>query len=226
MRIKNKFSVSDKVEIVADNKYFFQEIACLVDSPKFIQEARLIKARLGILEPIIDTDKHFVDLFGHWEKIYIDWRTKNESNTKILEAWTGRTLRKLDCSSHLRDVVIQAILFNMVVSYSGIIKILSKESKFTEPTIAIIPTPHTTYDEIKEALREAKNLMKTLSSRYKTENLKDTTPNIKQYRDWYWKHAFGMTYQQIADEWEKQKKVSIGYEDVAEAINTYQKMLL
>ena len=79
---------------------------------------------------------------------------------------------------------------------------------------------------IKEALREAKNLMKTLSSTYKSEGLKDTTPNIKQYRDWYWKHAFGMTYQQIADEWEKQNKVSIGYEDVAEAINTYQKMLV
>ena len=219
MRIKNKFSASD-------NKYLFQEIACLVDSPKFIQEARLIKARLGIHKPIVDTDKNFVNLFSHWEKIYYDWSTINDSNTKILDAWTTRTLRKFDCPSHLRDVVIQVILFNMVVSYSGIIKILNKDSKFTEPTIAIIPTPHTTYDEIKEALREAKNLMKTLPSRYKSESLKDTTPNIKQYRNWYWKNAFGMTYQQIADEWEKQNKVSIGYEDVAEAINTYQKMLV
>jgi len=226
MRIKNKFSASDKVDIVVDNKYFFQEIACLVDSPKFIHEARLIKGRLGIYEPIIDTDKHFVNVFSYWEKSYYEWRTKNESDATTLEAWAKRTLRKFGCPSHLRDAVIQAVLFNMVVSYSGIIKILNKDSKFTEPTIAIVPTPHTTYDEIKEALREAKNLMRTLSSKYRSEGLKDTTPNIKQYRDWYWKHALGMTYQQIADEWEKQKKVSIGYEDVAEAINTYQKMLV
>jgi len=226
MRIKNKFTLDDKVEIVVDSIYKFQEIACLVDSPRFISEVTLLKNELGINEPVVNLETGFVDLFSHWEKIYNKWLTKNETKGKRLEAWTKGILRKFNCSIHLREAVIQSILFNMVVSYSGVIKILDKNSKFSEPTIAIIPTPHTTYEEIKEALREAKKLMGSISGAYKSEGLKDTTSNIKRYRDWYWKHVLGMTYRQIANEWKEQTGMDIDYVDVGKDIDTYKKMLL
>lgn len=226
MRIKNKFTLDNKVEIVVDSIYKFQEIACLVDSPRFIHEAQILKERIGIEKPIVDLEKGFVDLFSHWEKTYNEWSTKNETKRKTLEAWTKRILKKFNCSNHLQETVIQAILFNMVVNYSGIIKILNENSKFTGTTIVIVPTPHTTYEEIKEALKEAKKLMGSIPNMYKSEGLKDTTPTIKRYRDWYWKHVLGMTYQEIANEWKEQRGVNIDYDDVGKDIDTYKKMLL
>lgn len=226
MKIKNKFSASDRVEVIVDNIHLFQEIVCLVDSPKFIRESKLIKERLGIHEPIIDIDKNFTDLFSHWEHEYCKWCSKNESQAKTIETWAIKILRKFGCPSRLRDVVIQAVLLNMAISYSGIIEILNKDTQHATTRIAILPTPHTTNNEIKEALIEAKRLMQTLPSIYKVEGSKDTTPNIKQYRNWYWQHILGMTYQQIADEHGKQKNINIGYEDVAKAISAYQKMLV
>lgn len=226
MRIKNKFTLDDKVEIVVDNIYRFQEIACLVDSPRFISEGTLLKEELGIDAPIVNFQARFVDLFSHWDKIYNEWTTKNETKGKRLEEWTKRILKRFNCSNHLREAVIQSILFNMVVSYSGVIKILDKNSKFDEPTIAMIPTPHTTYEEIKEALREAKKLMGSIPSVYKSEEPKDTTPAVKRYRDWYWKHVLGMTFKEIADEWNDTTGSNITYTVVAKDINTYQNMLL
>ena len=226
MRIKNKFTLDDKVEIVVDNIYKFQEIACLVDSPRFISEAKLIKEEIGLDDPIINLETGFVDLFSSWEKIYDNWSFRNEAKSIRLEAWTKGILRKFNCSSYLRDAVVQAILFNMVVSYSGIIKVLDENSKFTGSTIAIMPTSHTTYEEIKGALREAKKLMKSNSGTYKSEDTKDTVSTIKKYREWYWKHVLGMTFQEIADEWNDKTGSDISYTVVAKDINTYQNMLL
>jgi len=226
MRIKNKFTLDDKVEIVVDTTYKFQEIACLMDSPRFISEARLLKEELGIDEPIVNFRTGFVDLFSHWDKIYNEWAAENETKGKRLEEWTKRILNRFNCSNHLREAVIQSILFNMVVSYSGVIKILDKNSKFSEPTIVILPTLHTTYKEIKEALKDAKKLMGSTPSVYKSDRPKDTTPAVKRYRDWYWKHVLGMTFKEIADEWNDTTGSNITYTAVAKDINTYQNMLL
>jgi len=226
MRIKNRYSIEDKVEIVVDSDYKFQEIACLVDSHKFIIEARILRKRLNINEPIVDLNKRFVDLFTHWEKVYEEWAENNNDKVKVLDLWVKRMLRNFELDRRFRDVLMQAILFNMVVSYRGLIQILNKHSKFTHPTVAIIPTPHTTYNEVEQALHEAKKLMGILKMEYKTSDLKDTIPNIRQqYRDWFWKVALGKSYKEVAREWNNVNKTNLTYTDIGKALNKYKKLL-
>ena len=68
--------------------------------------------------------------------------------------------------------------------------------------------------------------MKSNSGTYKSEDTKDTVSTIKKYREWYWKHVLGMTFQEIADEWNDKTGSDISYTVVAKDINTYQNMLL
>ncbi len=67
--------------------------------------------------------------------------------------------------------------------------------------IAIFVSPTSTYEDVKEEFRKAKELMKTEErlSYYKPRT--DTAPNIRKYRHWHWEHLSGKKYTTIADEW-------------------------
>lgn len=96
----------------------------------------------------------------------------------------------------------------------------------TLPPVAIFVSLTSTYEEVKEEFRKAKELMKTdkQSSYYQTRI--DLAPNIRKYRHWYWERIKGKTYQKIADEWiEKHENESTTYLDVLKAVKTYEKLL-
>jgi len=94
------------------------------------------------------------------------------------------------------------------------------------PPVAIFVSPTTTYDDIKEEFRKAKEMMKTDKRLSYYQPRTDLTPNIRKYRHWYWERIKGKTHQQIADEWlEKHETENTTYLDVLKAVKTYEKLL-
>lgn len=92
--------------------------------------------------------------------------------------------------------------------------------------IAIFVSPTSTYEDVKEEFRKAKELMKNDKRMSYYHPQVDNAPNIRKYREWYWKRIKGDTYQKIADEWvENHKTGNTTYLDVLKAVKTYEKLL-
>lgn len=97
----------------------------------------------------------------------------------------------------------------------------------TLPPMAIFVSPTSTYEDVKEEFRKAKELMKTDKRLSYYQPRTDLTPNIRKYREWYWERIKGKTYQQISNEWEKKHNNETGttYLDVLKAVRIYEKLL-
>ena len=92
--------------------------------------------------------------------------------------------------------------------------------------VAIFVSPTSTYEDVKEEFRKAKELMKSDKRLSYYQPRVDLAPNIRKYRDWYWKRIQGRTYQVIADEWvEKHENETTTYLDVLKAVKTYEKLI-
>ena len=89
--------------------------------------------------------------------------------------------------------------------------------------IAIFVSPTSTYEDVKEEFRKAKELMKADKGLSYYQNQSDITPNIKKYRKWYWERIKGKTYQAIADECPENEVVT--YLNVLKAVKIYIKLL-
>jgi len=93
--------------------------------------------------------------------------------------------------------------------------------------IAIFVSPISTYDDVKEELRKAKEMMRTneFMSYYKPHS--DTTPNIRKYREWYWQKIDSKSLKEIAIDWANShiKDNNIIYLDVLKGIQAYTKLL-
>ena len=223
-----RYLLQDKIDIYVDNIHKFQEIALLVDNPELLTDVRFLRQELGIKAPVIDFKKNIGEIFGKEQKTLDDWIVNHPSIKKSFQYGVNRIMRKFKCPLYLQNAVIQAILLKAVVDYSGIIKIIEKDTYIKHPVITILPTPHTTYTEIEEALREVKRLFKLFSHTLRTTKFIDTTPNIsKKYRDWYWERLSGKKFVEIADEWNKQHndKTNTTEDDVIKAVEYYQKLL-
>lgn len=92
--------------------------------------------------------------------------------------------------------------------------------------VAIFVSPTSTYDEVKEEFRKAKEMMKTNKYLSYYQSRADLAPNIRKYRHWYWERIKGKTYQKIADEWaDKHESEDTTYLDVLKAVKIYEKLL-
>ena len=96
----------------------------------------------------------------------------------------------------------------------------------TLPPVAIFVSPTSTYEDVKEEFRKAKELMQTDKRLSYYQPRTDLTPNIRKYREWYWERIKGKTYQQIADDWlEKHEDENTTYLDILKAVKVYPKLL-
>ena len=89
--------------------------------------------------------------------------------------------------------------------------------------LAIFVSPISTYEDVEEEFRKAKEMMKTDKRLSYYRPRIDIAPNIRKYRDWYWKRIKGDTYQEIADDWSKRDIIT--YLEVLKGVQAYEKRL-
>lgn len=98
------------------------------------------------------------------------------------------------------------------------------------PQVVIEMSPHSTYDDIKQAIRDSKKIFKT-DQRFKYFGGKpDYHDEIRKYRYWYWERLAGKKFSEIAKEWNtsQQKKGFIDDTvdiDIIKAVKTYKELL-
>lgn len=73
--------------------------------------------------------------------------------------------------------------------------------EYTLPQAAIFISPTSTYEDVKEAFREVKEMIKTDRRLSYYQPRLDTVSNIREYRSWYWDRLKGKTYTEISDDW-------------------------
>ncbi|MCR4330203.1 MAG: hypothetical protein NUV65_06700 [Candidatus Roizmanbacteria bacterium] len=94
--------------------------------------------------------------------------------------------------------------------------------------IAIFVSPISTYDDVDEELRKAKEMMKTneFMSYYKPHA--DTTPNVRKYREWYWGKIKLGSVKEVDKEWQKahiNENDTTTYLDIIKGIKAYENLL-
>lgn len=89
--------------------------------------------------------------------------------------------------------------------------------------VAVFVSPTSTYEDVKEEFRKAKELMKTDGRLSYYQPQADIAPNIRKYREWHWKRIQGKIYREIADECPTDDIVT--YLDVLKAVKNYKKLL-
>jgi len=208
MKIKDLKDLDDllpeKVKLLIGDEAKYQEIALLVDRPDFLKTVRELRDKLEIEAPLVDIYENIGELFADgWKKTYKDWSSKNPQKNKALNFTVKRIIRNLKLSLYLRNTIIQAILFKTVIDYSGIVKVLGKSTRFKNTTIGILPTPHTTYPEIKRALKRTKELFKLVSHSYSQKKPAKFSSNTERNRYFYWERISGKKYTVIATNWGK-----------------------
>ncbi len=133
---------------------------------------------------------------------------------------------------HFIDVIRQSIFCDAVTennfssTKATIIEPNGMWFGVTLPPIAIFVSPTSRDEDVSREFRKAKELMKTDKRLSYYQPRIDLAPNIRKYREWYWKRIRGDTYQKIADEWSKKHKYDdTTYLDVLKAVKIYTKLL-
>jgi len=232
MKIINEDLLKLKIEVLVRNKIRFQDIVLMVDRPKFLKEIEEIRKLLKIQGSMKDIDPQRKGA-GVWQLAYREWVKKNPVKAKLLKQELNKLLNKLKYLFYYSRDIAQAILFGVVVDICPSVppvKIFTPNSTIPCPTVAILPTPRTTYDEVKEALRHAKKIYKQWPE-LKTVKTPDTYSNIRKYRYWYWERLIiengkPKKYNEIAKEWcKKHEKENTTYIEVIKGVKEYKNLL-
>jgi len=107
--------------------------------------------------------------------------------------------------------------------------LLKDASCFQLPQVAILVSPTTTYERLKEAFRIAQRLYKDEPKLSYFKPRVDFVNNIKKYRFCYWERLKGKTYEEIADAWVKKQKTKedmTTYLEAMRAVKIYKNLLL
>ncbi len=96
--------------------------------------------------------------------------------------------------------------------------------------VAIFLSPTSTYEDVKEEFRKARELIKTDKRLCYYTPHTDTVPNIRKYRRWYWEQIHGNTLKEIAKAWENEHNSETDedytdYTEVQKGIKTYKRLL-
>jgi len=99
--------------------------------------------------------------------------------------------------------------------------------EFHLPQAAIMVTPTSTYEAVKDALRQAKELIQADKRLSYYQPRLDTVNSIRKYRQWYWERLKGKTYASIADDWVSKHadQGNIGENEVLKGVKTYKTLL-
>jgi len=243
-----------KIDIHSNNDIYYQELALLFDKPVFLNMLSVLRKEYGFVNLVpFDKCEDFnvlSELDGKgFTKINLSKYTKIENLKKsfplyydsiegsddapiIFENECYLLCYEFNRPPYFLDAIEQSI-------YSGVVtdenfkptkaEIIEPDVMWfgsTLPPIAIFISPTSTYEDVKEEFRKAKELMKTDKRLSYYQPRIDLAPNIRKYRDWYWERIKGKTYQLIADEWlEKHENENTTYLDVLKAVKIYEKLL-
>jgi len=245
-----------KIDIRTNRDDYYQEISLLFDKPTFLNLLPKLRSYYKVVnlipvEEYKDYDfPDFEDLFGGGDaKIDISKYKKigvlkeslpdfygeiidNRELPLVLENECYLLCYEFNRPPYFYDVIRQSIYCGVVTDDNfkpTKIEIIESGGLWFGPTlppIAIFVSPSSTYEDVKEEFRKAKELMKTDKRLSYYQPRIDLTPNIRKYREWYWKRIEGDTYQKIANEWvQKHETENTTYLDVLKAVKTYEKLL-
>lgn len=243
-----------KIDIKTQNDVYYQELALLFDKPNLLNLLSNLRTTYGIVNlfPISDIDK-LTDIYfrQNLRLVTIDLSKYSKTN-ELKESFPD--FYEFICNKNDMPIMLDAecnlICFEFnrptyfVESIEQAIFCGAVDDKHFKPTeakvvnfgemgawetferIAIFVSPTSTYEEVKEEFRKAKDLMKTDKRLSYYRPRVDVTPNIRKYRNWYWERIKGKTYQQIADEWVNQYENEMTTDiDVLKAVKTYTNLL-
>ncbi len=200
MNMKNANLMNEYVTLLVGDDSKYQEIALLVDRTDFLEAIEMLRETLGIKAPLVNVYDNFSTLFADgWKKEYQKWVADNSSKNKQLISEIKQLLFKLKKPQYLLDTALQTVFFKAVIDYSGLVKIVGKDSSFNDTTIGIFPTLYTTKDEMNEAWERVQELFKTLPGSFcPTNERKNSKAEFRRNRDWYWRNLSGESYTEIA----------------------------
>lgn len=245
-----------KIDIRASKDINYQELALFFDKPTYLDLLPKLRSYYKVVnlvsaEEYKDYDfPDFEDIYGggdakidisKYKKIKIlkstlpDFYDEVVNNTDlplVLENECYLLCYEFNRPPYFYDAIRQSIYCGIVTDDNfnpTKIEIIESGSLWFGPTlppIAIFISPTSTYEDVKKEFRKAKELMKTDKRLSYYQPRIDLAPNIKKYREWYWKRIKGDTYQKIADEWaENHKTGNTTYLDVLKAVKIYEKLL-
>ncbi len=245
-----------KIDIRTKSDINYQELALLFDKPAFLNMLPALRREYGFVNLISFDECEDFDVL--WEldskgftKINLSKYTKIENLKKSFPSYydyikgsdNAPIIFENECYLLCYEFSRPPYFFNAIEEsiYCGIVTnknfkptkatIIEPNSLWfgdTLPPIAIFVSPTSTYEDVKEEFRKAKELMKTDKRVSYYQPRTDLTPNIRKYREWYWERIKGKTYQQISNEWEKKhnnETESTTYLDVLKAVKIYEKLL-
>jgi len=245
-----------KIVINTSRSDHYQEMCLLFDKPAFLNLLPKLREYYGITELIpLDKYQGYdfpdlEDIYGGGEaKIDLTKYKRVNQLKKTLPNFYDEVIRATElplvienecyllCYEFNRppyfyDVIMQAIYCGAVTEdhfRPTKLEIIDAGSLWFGPTLpplAIFISSTSTYEDVKEEFRKAKELMKTDKRLSVYQYHIELAPNIRKYRDWYWERIKGKTYQQIADDWlEKNENENTTYLDILKAVKVYQKLL-
>jgi len=243
-----------KIDIRSNNDIYYQELALLFDKPAFLNMLPILRKEYGFVNLIPFDERENFDVLSELDdkgftKINLSKYTKIENLKKSFPSYYDSIKGSDDAPiifenecyllcyefnrpPYFLDAIEQSIYSSVVTdknfkpTKAEIIEPNSLWFGDTLPPVAIFISPISTYEDVKEEFRKAKELMKTDKRLSYYQPRIDLAPNIRKYRDWYWERIKGKTYQLIADEWvEKYKNENTTYLDVLKAVKIYEKLL-
>lgn len=243
-----------KIDIRTDRDDHYQELALLFDKPTYLNLLLKLRKEYKVVNFLSVDEYRGYDIgdFGDdFIAINLSKYTKIKSFKKDFSDYYDDLKEKSDlpfvlenecyliCYEYNRppyfyNVIRQSIFCGVVTdenfqpTKAEIIEPNAMWFGATLPPIAIFVSPTSTYEDVKEEFRKAKELMKTDKRLSYYKPRLDFVNNIRQYRLWYWQRIEGKTYQKIADDYVKSmlpKIYNTTYQDVIKGVKIYEKLL-
>lgn len=245
-----------KIDIQTSKDVFYQELALLFDKQRFLnllpnlrQTYKVVNLfplddfeeeldnhlRSNFVRVTIDLSKYtkVAEVKKHFPEFYnLLQGSPTNLLPEMLDAECNLICYEFNRPPYFVEAIEQAIFCGAVDDTyfkPTEAKVVNFELMGSWPTlerIAIFVSPTSTYEDVKEEFRKAKELMKTDKRLSYYQPRIDIAPNMRKYRHWYWERIKGETYQKIADEWvEKHENETTTYLDVLKAVKTYEKLL-
>ena len=246
-----------KIDIKTDNDVYYQELAFLFDKPAFIDLLPDLRRTYFVpnlfsvddFDDELDThlhDTHFQETvkanLAKYSKIdeleesfpdFYEFISNKNDMPIMLDAECNLICFEFNRPTYFVEAIEQAIFCGAVddkhfkPTEAKIVNFGEMGAWETFERVAIFVSPTSTYEEVKEEFRKAKELMKTDKRLSYYRPRVDVTPNTRKYREWYWEWIGGKTYLKIADEWMAKHNDEIATTDleVLKAVKIYTNLL-
>jgi len=247
-----------KIDIHASKDINYQELALLFDKPEFLNMLPILRKEYQVVNLVpadeyqdcldnticgehgFEQTKINLSKYPRLKKLkevvpdFYDILKDETEYPVVLENECYLLCYEFNRPPHFVDVIRQSIFCNAVTesnfspTKATIIEPSGLWFGVTLPPVAIFVSPTSTYEDIKEEFRKAKELMKTDKRLSYYQPRIDIAPNIRKYREWYWERIKGKTLKLIANEWAKKhedQEDNTTYVEVLKGVKTYERLL-